>query len=439
MLRSCLPVLLLISVSMAAIADDFTKANTTDTGLAADRLARIDSLMEAHVEQGDFVGAVGLIVRDGQLAYLNAWGDADRESGREMTPDTIFRIYSMSKPITSVALMMLYEEGKFGLNDPVSRYLPAFKDMKVLVQNVPVEPREGSWLEDDRDRIEIDPETYDLVDAEREMTVRDLLRHTSGLTYGFFGNTIVDQMYRKSGILRDQDSLEAFVDALGELPLQFQPGTRWHYSVSTDVIGRLIEVLSDMPLDEYLHSRIFEPLGMTDTGFHVPEADTGRFAQMYTPNDDGVLEISDAELSESYLPDAPFFSGGGGLVSTARDYARFCQALLNGGELEGHRILSPKTIELMTASHLSGIEESMSGGGYTFGLGFAVSEDIGMAAAPGTEGEFNWGGAAGTKFWIDPEEDMAGVFMIQILPHPYNFGTQFRNLSYMAIVEQNAR
>lgn len=426
-----------LTVAMTAYAGDLRSTRSPESvGISEERLDRIDRAMEGQIDAGRMIGGVGMIVRDGKVAYSNAWGQADREADQAMTEDHIFRIYSMSKPITSVAIMMLYEEGKFNLNDPVSRHIPELGGLKVLIEKVPPKPREESWLEDDSETLEIDPEHYELVDSERDMTVRDLLRHTSGLTYGFFGNRIVDQMYRKAGILRDQATLEEFVTELGKLPLLHQPGTTYQYSVSTDVLGRLVEVLSGMPYDQYLETRIFGPLDMIDTGFQVPASEQHRLAQMYTPNSETrAFEVSDDQLNQNFKPGATFFSGGGGMVSTAHDYARFCQMLLNDGRLDDVQILSRKTIELMTADHLGEMGEGMQRGGYTFGLGFAVAQDIGRMAAPGSIGEFNWGGAAGTKFWIDPNEDMVGVFMIQVIPPPFNYGQQFKNLAYMSIVD----
>lgn len=418
-----------------AFAGELRTATPSQVGLSEERLERIDHLMQTRLERGEYIGAMGMIVRDGKVAYTDTWGYADRESKTPMTEDGIFRIYSMSKPITSVAVMMLYEEGKFQLNDPVGMYLPELANLKVLVEKVSPDPRNESWLEDDTASIEINPDHYELVDAKRPITVRDLLCHTSGLTYGFFGNSIVDQMYRKAGILRDQATLAEFTAELGKLPLRHQPGTIWHYSVSTDVLGRLVEVLSGMSYDEYLDKKIFGPLDMYDTGFQVPKADEHRLVQMYTPNaETRQFEVSDAEVSQNFHEGATFFSGGGGLLSTARDYARFSQMLLNGGRLGKAQILSPKTIELMTIDHV-GVRDQGRQGGYGFGLGFAVAQNLALMATPGSLGEYNWGGAAGTKFWIDPEENMVGVFMIQILPPPSDYGTPFRNLAYMAIVD----
>jgi CubicO group peptidase (beta-lactamase class C family) len=411
-------------------------------GLSSERLDRTTEQIEADIEAGRIPGAVALIARDGKIVYEVARGEADMEEDVPMKPDTIFRIYSMSKPITSAGLMMLYEEGKFRLQDPISMYMPEFKDMKVLIEKGPSEGGPTFNLPETDDEgnpvaaEEVDEEAYETVPAEREITVQDLLRHTAGFSYGFFGNTSVDKMYQASGILVMDRDLAHMCEKLGEIPLQYQPGTTWHYSVSVDVQGRLIEVLSGQPLDEFFEERIFKPLGMVDTGFYVPEEKLDRFAQMYSPTEEGGLEPARAMLSRNFVQKPGLFSGGGGLVSTAHDYMRFCQMMLNGGELDGVRLLSPKTIQLMTADHTTPIENNpRADSGYGFGLGFAVAKDLGMIGAPTSVGEFNWGGAAGTRFWIDPVEKFIGIYMVQILPHPFSYGENFKIMSYQAIVD----
>ena len=378
-------------------------------GLSAARLARVTSAMRADLDGGRIPGALALIARKGKLSYLETVGWADREQNKPMRPDTIFRIYSMTKPIVSAGLMMLYEEGKFSLKDPVSRYIPQLAKLQVMEEGV-------------------------LVPAKREMTIQDLLRHTAGLTYGAFSEGPVDELYKKIQPLAAAN-LDGFIDRLAQLPLRQQPGSMWHYSVAVDVQGKLIEVLSGMKLDRFLAERIFRPLSMGDTGFTVPPAKQARFAQMYVPGKQG-LEPAPARSSANYLKeDLDFFSGGGGLVSTAADYLAFCQMMLNGGELNGTRLLSRKTVELMTVDHLGGIG-GRNGTGYGFGLGFAVHTDPAGSGLNGSTGEYNWSGLAGTRFWIDPKEQLIAIYMIQVLP-PRNPdpGVLFKQLVYQSIVD----
>lgn len=313
--------LILTSTTQHSIAEDvFDVVPPKSVGLDADKLNQIDDLMKAEVESGRVAGCLALVAREGKVAYFKAWGQRDREKKLAMTDDTIFRIYSMSKSITSVAVMQLVERGKLKLDDPVSKHLPELKDMEVLVGK--------------GDNAKHEP-------AKRDITVRDLLRHTSGMTYGFFGNTPVDQAYRKARILYEF-TIEETVKKLGDLPLLHHPGTRWHYSVSTDVLGRLVEVASGERFDKYLHAHIFEPLGMTDTFFTLPKDRLPRIARMYSPDDRDKLKLANPFESIRFVLEANrFHSGGGGLCGTTRDYLRFCQALLNGGELDGMRSRKP--------------------------------------------------------------------------------------------------
>jgi CubicO group peptidase (beta-lactamase class C family) len=399
-------------------------------GLAGNRLAAIRTLMNQHIAEKKIPGAFGLIARRGKIAYQEAFGMADIEAGKPMRMDTIHRIYSMTKPITSVAVMMLYEEGKFQLNDPVAKYLPEFARVQVGIE-------------------EKDPQTgkpaLKTVPAKRPITVRDLLRHTAGLTYGVFGDTLVDQEYRKAKIL-GQLNLAEFVKQLAAIPLQYEPGTRWHYSVSVDVLGRLVEVLSGKSFDQFLQERIFTPLEMNDTAFIVPASKKDRLAKLYTITKEGKLQplptCSNRQECYDGFPNAvPDFlhsmgmqSGGGGLTSTAYDYLHFCQMMLNQGQYDGKRLLSRKTVQLMSSDNLGTIPGM--GPGIGFGLGFAVSKAPGEAGMMGSPGEYNWGGAAGTRFWIDPQEELIGIFMIQILPHTgLEYGSQFRVLTYQSIAD----
>jgi len=440
--RYCLGFVLVAALAVPALAGGAPDARPERVGISSERLERVSEQIQADVESGRIPGAVGMIARDGKVVYLEAFGESDTEKKTAMREDDIFRIYSMSKPITSVALMMLYEEGKFRLNDPVGMYIPELADMQVLIEkgettggpafNIPDEDEDGNPIAAE----EVDEDSYTTVPANRPITVQDLLRHTAGFTYGFFGNTSVDKMYQAAGLLTMDRDLEHFVEKLGKIPLQYQPGSTWHYSVSVDVQGRLVEVLSGMTFDEYLEGKIFKPLGMSDTGFYVPEEKMDRFAQMYAPAEDGGLEPAKPMMSRNYVRKPGIFSGGGGLVSTAHDYMRFCQMMLNGGELDGVRLLSPKTVELITSDHTTVIENNpRQNSGYGFGLGFAVAKDVGMIGSPTSVGEFNWGGAAGTSFWIDPVEKFIGVYMVQILPPPYPFGGNFKIMSYQSIVD----
>jgi CubicO group peptidase (beta-lactamase class C family) len=399
-------------------------------GLAGNRLAHIRAVMNRHVAEKRIPGASGLIARRGKVAYQETFGMADVEAGKPMQMDTIHRIYSMTKPITSVAVMMLYEEGKFQLNDPVAKYLPEFAKMQIGVEQK--DPQTGK-------------PALKTVPAKRPITVRDLLRHTAGLTYGVFGDTLVDQEYRKAKIL-GQLNLAEFVTQLSAIPLQYEPGTRWHYSVSVDVLGRLVEVLSGKSFDQFLQERIFIPLEMTDTGFTVPAGKKDRLAKLYTLTKEGKLQPAQIcstrqecyegfpNVVPSFLQSMGMLSGGGGLVSTAHDYLRFCQMMLNQGQYDGKRLLSRKTVQLMSSDNLGTIPGLGPGTG--FGLGFAVSKAPGEAGMMGSPGEYNWGGAAGTRFWIDPQEQLIGIFMIQILPHTgLEYGSEFRVLTYQAIAD----
>lgn len=399
-------------------------------GLSSNRLAHIRSVMGKHIADKRIPGASALIARKGKVAYQESWGMADVEAGKPMKMDTIHRIYSMTKPITTTALMILYEEGKFQLNDPVAKFLPEFAKMQVAVEEK--DPQTGKPI-------------MKTVPAKRPITVRDLMRHTAGLTYGVFGDTLVDREYRKAKIL-GQLNLADFVTDLAKIPLQYEPGTRWHYSVSVDVQGRLIEVLSGKSFDQFLQERIFTPLEMNDTAFTVPAGKKDRFAKLYTITKEGKLAPSPtcATRQECYdaFPNAvPDFltqqgmlSGGGGLTSTAYDYLRFCQMLLDNGQYNGKRLLSRKTVQLMSSDHLGSIPGLGPGTG--FGLGVAVSKAPGEAGMMGSPGEYNWGGAAGTKFWIDPQEQLIGIFMIQILPHTgLEYGSEFRVLTYQSIAD----
>jgi CubicO group peptidase (beta-lactamase class C family) len=402
-------------------------AQAASVGLAPDRLARIDTWMRDQVERGRLAGLSVNVLRRGQLAYSAAHGLADIEAAKPFAQDTIVRIYSMTKPLTSVAAMMLYEEGRFQLDDPIARFLPAFSNMRVFIGGSRTLPQ--------------------TVPAERPITFRDLLTHTAGLTYGFMDATPVDAMYRDRGIdFQASDlTLAELVDRLAALPLLAQPGAAWNYSNATDVLGRLVEVISDQEFGDFLRRRVLAPLGMVDTDFHVPAEKLARFAALYTRGEDGRPKLIDApQVTSRFAAPPPLASGGGGLVGTAADYLRFCRFMLNGGELDGVRLLGRKTVALMTSNHLDGDMAAMgmprfSESPYTgigFGLGFSVMLDPARAQIVGTPGEYAWGGAASTAFWCDPKEEMAVVLLTQLLPSStYPIRRELRVLTYSAIVD----
>jgi len=383
-----------------------------DIGLSSARLARLATVLSDKVDLGHVPGAVALVARRGRVGFFESFGKRDPGSGAPMHTDAIFRIYSMTKPIVSAAAMMLWEEGRFLLNDPIDKYLPDLAERKVALAT-------GTEIE--------------LVPAARPITIQDLLRHTSGLTYEFRGSGPVHKMYMSARIYSRNQSNADQVAALGKLPLLEQPGARWEYSRSTDVIGRLVEVLSGMSLGDYLKRSIFAPLGMTDTGFHVPEPHLGRLAEAFAQDPD-----TGAAVQLINVRDAPKFeSGGGGLVSTAGDYARFLQMLLNNGTLDGARLLGRKTIELMTADHLGTITGApdLLLPGYGFGLGFAVRLQAGIAHVPGSVGQYFWGGLAGTTFWVDPAEQLFAIMLIQAPGQRDYYRNLFRDMVYAAIAD----
>jgi CubicO group peptidase (beta-lactamase class C family) len=383
-----------------------------DIGLSSARLARLAAVLSDKVESGHLPGAVALVARRRRVGFFESFGKRDPGSGAPMHNDAIFRIYSMTKPIVSVAAMMLWEEGRFLLSDPIEKYLPDLAERKVAVLD-------GTGIE--------------LVAAARPITIQDLLRHTSGLTYEFRGNGPVHKMYMSARIYSRNQSNADQVASLGKLPLLQHPGTRWEYSRSTDVIGRLVEVLSGMGLGEFLRLRILRPLGMVDTAFHVPEQDFPRLAEAFPQDPDG-----GASVQLINVRDAPKFeSGGGGLVSTAGDYARFLQMLLNNGALDGVRLLGRKTIELMTADHLGPIAGApdLLLPGYGFGLGFAVRLHAGIATIPGSVGQYFWGGLAGTTFWVDPAEQLFAILLIQAPGQRDYYRNLFRDMVYAAIAD----
>lgn len=404
------------------------EADPSDVGLDPDRLARIDAHFGRHVDAGRLTGYQVLVARRGKVAHLSGGGWRDPEAELPVAPDTVYRIYSMTKPITSVALMMLWEEGAFQLRDPVSAFLPAFADTPV-------------WHGGTAEAPELVPQV-------EPMQVVHLFTHMSGLTYGFHHAHPTDELYRAAGYELGAPKGATLADACdtwARLPLRFQPGTRWNYGVSTDVLGRLVEVISGQPLDVYLRERIFEPLGMTETSFDAVGR-TDRLAALYVPQGPEKLAVRYDPIGRQVTRPATFLSGGGGLVSTIGDYHRFVGCLLGGGALDGQRILGPRSLGLMSRNHLPGGVDmaalaepgmtELAREGTGFGLGFAVTLDPATAKTAASVGDLAWGGAASTGFWLDPTEDLGVVLMTQLLPsttHPLR--AELRSLVYQAIVD----
>jgi CubicO group peptidase (beta-lactamase class C family) len=397
-----------------------------EVGLSSPQLARVSAWAERLVESGKLAGVTTMVARRGRTVHLHSCGLANRETGQAMAADTIVRIYSMTKPLTSVAVMMLYEEGHFQLDDPVSRFLPCFTDMRVFAGG-------------QRGKVDTAP-------AHRPITIRDLLTHTSGLTYGFMQSTLVDGLYRDGGIdfQTAECSLGALVERAAALPLLAQPGAEWNYSIATDVLGHLVAVIAGEPFGDHLRRRVIEPLGMVDTDFYVPATKHQRFAALYGKSASGGVTLVDDPATSRYLAPRELCSGGGGLVGTAADYMRFCRFMLGRGELDGVRLLGRKTVELMTSNHLRGDMAAMgmprfsesTYEGIGFGLGFSVMLDPARAQIVGTPGEFAWGGAASTAFWVDPAEDMAVVLLTQLLPSSaYPIRRELRVLTYAALMD----
>ena len=413
--------------SPPAVETAIVTAAPEDVGLSSERLERIGGTIQKSVDDGRIAGATSLVARHGRIAYFKAFGMADRDAKKPMRTDSLFRICSMSKPITSVAVMMLYEEGRFTLNEPVSDFIPEFKNVKVL---------DPPWPQD-----KTSPPGA-LVDAKRPITVLNLLTHTSGLTYQW--NPRLGKAYSNagigSGLLQQEGTIGDAVKKLAAVPLLFQPGDAWEYSLADDVLGYLVEVVSGMPLDKFYEERIFKPLGMKDTGFFLTEDRAARLATAYTYySGKGLVPILDNQVVEeggfSYSADYPYrgprtyFSGGGGLCSTTEDYYRFCQMLLNGGELDGRRLLSRKSVQLISQNHVQGKLDIMG-----YGLGFGVTSEPKFLHELGTVGSYYWGGFYYTSFVIDPEEDLIAIFMGQLHPTGgLNLDTKAITLPYQAL------
>ena len=400
-------------------AQPLSSAAPEDVGLSAERLIRIDKVMNEFIDEHKIAGAVTLVSRRGKIAHLKAFGMADTEAGKPMRDDTIFAIMSMSKPITSLAVLMLYEEGRFLLSDPVSKYIPAFEEMQVIV---PKKDSGGS-------------ESYSLIPAKQPITIRHLLLHTAGLSYGSGAHA---EHYRKAGIreLRAPgNTVGEMTIALAKLPLLFHPGEDYRYSLSDDVLGYFVEVISGMPFDRFLDERIFKPLGMTDTFFFVPEGKKHRLAALYRTNDSGGIEkLPPGRKDLAKPPKQRFFSGGGGLYSTVRDYARFCQMLMNGGELNSVRLVSRKIVEMMSVNGIGDIDPKLREGGDKWGLGgVSVRTKYHTDAGILSPGCYMKTGAYTTHFWIDPSEELYGIFLVQLQPLNWDMMHYFMVLATQAI------
>jgi CubicO group peptidase (beta-lactamase class C family) len=417
-------------------------ASPESAGMSKAALERLEAhVKHRYIEAGRFPGSQLVIYRRGKVVHSTVQGYADLERKVPVKDDTIFRIYSMTKPITSVAFMMLVEEGRVALDEPVAKYIPEWKDLGVFVA--------GS------------APAFLTRPPSRPMLIVDLMRHTSGLTYGFQQRSNVDAAYReaKIGDVEKAGTLDSMIEQLAKIPLEFSPGEAWNYSVATDVIGYLVGKISGKPFEQFLKERIFDPLGMNDTDFYVPAGKAHRFAACYSADPKGgitfhaaqrkgTLTLQDDPTTSSFLSPPSLISGGGGLCSTSADYLTFCRALINGGEVGGVRLLGPKTLKLMTSNHLPngldlpGLSRSLFSeatyNGIGFGLGFSVTMDPVKTLIPGSPGEFSWGGAATTSFWIDPAEELITIFMTQVLPSSaYPFRRELRTMVYAAITDSN--
>ena len=408
----------LLCLSGTTLARDLPTARPESVGMSSERLARIAPVMQRYIDEQLVPGTITAIMRKGKLIHLEIQGAMDVDGGRPMQRDTVFRIASMTKPVTSVALMMLWEEGHFQLRDPVARFLPEFTDAKVSTTG------------------DASGDTGELVDPDRPMQIRDMLTHTAGLANNYLGNGAA---YREHMANYDRGGdLEGYIKHLAELPLNYQPGSAWQYSTATSVVGRLVEVLSGMSLEEFFYPRIFQPLGMPDTHFFLDESYADRLAAQYMPGEDSKIVLQEPGSAESRWITGPktLFSGSGGLVSTVDDYLRFQQMMLNGGELDGVRLLSPNTVSLMADNHTGDLPVWLAGPGMGFGLGYGVVVDRGAAATPLAEGSAYWGGAYCTLSWFDPVKEIVGVLMTQVRPYRHiNIRQDFQVLTYQAILQ----
>ena len=427
-----LAVLMMVLTPLAS-SKDLPTVRPEIVGMSSERLARIKPLLQRYVDEGKVAGIQTLIARKGKIVHFEQVGKLDLDTHSALREDSLFRIYSMTKPITTTAAMILYEEGKLQLDDPVEKYLPAFKNKKVLVDG-------------------------ELVDATHAITIRELMSHTAGLTYGIFGNSVIDQKYRvamfgeghqfsfnNTTINADASkikTLDDLVSAIGPIPLQYQPGTQWVYSLSVDILGAVIEKVSGQSLDAFMLARLFKPLRMNDTFFEVPKEKLQRFGTLQAKDAGGKLMVIDRPKTSDFANNVTFFSGGGGLVSSAMDYLRYSQMMLNGGELDGIRILSPTTIDLMTRDQLT--QSARLGydprpgimGDVSFGLGFGLAVKAPRVRS-GSKGSYRWAGIAGTDFWIDPKEDLTAMILVQMMGYPPALRNEFKTLVYQAITEMD--
>jgi CubicO group peptidase (beta-lactamase class C family) len=408
-----------VLVAGAAFADSLVRSDPEAAGLSRERLGRIGTFLKSEIADNKIPGAIMLIQRKGKLAYFEAFGVRDPATKAPMTADTIFRIYSMSKPITSVAAMMLVEEGKLSLEEPLSKYIPSFANVKVGVE------KKG---DDGKPAL-------DLVAPRRPIFIQDLMRHTSGITYGFIGEGVVKALYADAHLFSNDVDNAEFAERIAKLPLADQPGTTWDYGHSTDILGRVVEIVSGKSLYQFEKERILDPLGMKDTGFYVTDKTKQAFVAEPFSGDRKIandFEMNDPRVARKWE------AGGSGMVSTITDYARFTQMLLNGGALDGKRYLSPKTVAFMGANHIGPAANIvpgpyyLPGPGYGFGLGFAVRTEVGVSPVEGSVGEMNWSGAGGTAFWIDPREDMFVVFMAQTVAQRDRLRVAMKNMVYGA-------
>lgn len=428
----CLAVLMIVLTPLAS-SKDLPTVRPEIVGMSSERLARIKPLLQRYVDEGKVAGIQTLIARKGKIVHFEQVGKLDLDTHSALREDSLFRIYSMTKPITTTAAMILYEEGKLQLDDPVEKYLPAFKNKKVLVDG-------------------------ELIDATHAITIRELMSHTAGLTYGIFGNSVIDQKYRvamfgeghqfsfnNTTINADASkikTLDDLVSAIGPIPLQYQPGTQWVYSLSVDILGAVVEKVSGQSLDVFMLERLFQPLRMNDTFFEVPKEKLQRFGTLQAKDAGGKLMVIDRPKTSDFANNVTFFSGGGGLVSSAMDYLRYSQMMLNGGELDGIRILSPTTIDLMTRDQLT--QSARLGydprpgimGDVSFGLGFGLAVKAPRVRS-GSKGSYRWAGIAGTDFWIDPKEDLTAMILVQMMGYPPALRNEFKTLVYQAITEMD--
>ena len=414
--------LLGLALGLTVTAADLAEAPAEDAGMSSERLDRITQMTQGYVDEGKLAGVITLVARDGAIVHYEAVGNRGVNDERPLEKDALFRIFSMTKPITAAAAMILYEEGKFQLSDPVSKFVPEFENLTVLGDDGVIRP------------------------AENEMTMQQLLSHTTGLSYGFNPADAVDQRYQAAELWSSKD-LDELTEKIAALPLKFEPGAQWHYSVAVDITGVVVERISGQSFDVFLKERMFDPLGMEDTFFNVPEDKRDRFLPNHTwdaENETLVQTGSDEDVFVGYT-DTTLFSGGGGLVSTTMDYLRFSEMMRRGGELDGVRILGPKTVAYMSTDHLGGALTSggagerpfdtLLPGGFGFGLGFGIVTDPVAARVMGSAGEYNWGGAAGTVFWIDPVEDLVVIGMIQLMSSPWPLRAELKTLTYQALTE----